>query len=32
VDDVQTAVRIIKEFKESPRRSGIDLPTGMRKM
>jgi len=31
VDDVQTAVRIIKEFKESPRRSGIDLPTGMRR-
>jgi uncharacterized protein (TIGR00730 family) len=32
VDDVQTAVRIIKEFKESPSRSGIDLPPGMRKM
>ena len=32
VDDVQTAVRIIKDFKESPRRSGIDLPSGMKKM
>ena len=31
-DDVQTAVRIIKEFKESPSRSGIDLPSGMKKM
>ena len=31
-DDVQTAVKIIKDFKESPRRSGIDLPPGMRKM
>jgi uncharacterized protein (TIGR00730 family) len=32
VDDVQTAVKIIKDFKESPRRSGIDLPSGMKKM
>jgi uncharacterized protein (TIGR00730 family) len=32
VDDVQTAVRIIREFKESPSRSGMDLPAGMRKM
>jgi uncharacterized protein (TIGR00730 family) len=32
VDDAQTAVRIIKEFKESPSRSGMDLPPGMRKM
>ena len=31
-DDVQTAVKIIKDFKESPRRSGIDLPPGMKKM
>jgi predicted Rossmann-fold nucleotide-binding protein len=31
VDDVHTAVRIIKEFKESPSRSGIDLPSGMKK-
>ena len=32
VDDAQTAVKIIKEFKESPSRSGMDLPPGMRKM
>jgi uncharacterized protein (TIGR00730 family) len=32
VDDAQTAVRIIKEFKESPSRSGMDLPPGMRKI
>jgi uncharacterized protein (TIGR00730 family) len=32
VDDVQTAVRIIKEFREGPSRSGIDLPSGMKKM
>jgi uncharacterized protein (TIGR00730 family) len=32
IDDVHTAVRIIKEFKESPSRSGMDLPAGMRKM
>ena len=31
-DDVQTAVKIIKDFKESPRRSGIDLPSGMKKL
>ncbi len=31
-DDVQTAVKIIKDFKESPGRSGIDLPPGMKKM
>jgi len=30
-DDVQTAVKIIKDFKESPSRSGIDLPPGMKK-
>jgi uncharacterized protein (TIGR00730 family) len=32
VDDVQTAVRIIKDFKESTSRHGIELPTGMKKM
>ena len=31
-DDVKTAVKIIKDFKESPSRSGIELPPGMRKM
>jgi uncharacterized protein (TIGR00730 family) len=31
-DDVQTAVKIIKDFKESPSRSGINLPSGMKKM
>ncbi len=31
-DDVETAVKIIRDFKESPRRSGIDLPSGMKKM
>jgi hypothetical protein len=31
-DDVRTAVKIIKDFKESPSRSGIDLPPGMKKM
>jgi uncharacterized protein (TIGR00730 family) len=31
VDDVQTAVDIIKEFKEGPCRSGIELPSGVRK-
>jgi hypothetical protein len=31
-DDVQTAVKIIKDFKESPSRSGIDLPPGMKKI
>ena len=30
-DDVQTAVKIIKDFKESSSRSGIDLPSGMKK-
>lgn len=30
VDDVQTAVRIIKDFKEGPSHSGLDLPPGMR--
>jgi len=29
-DDVQTAVKIIKDFKESPRRHGIELPPGMK--
>jgi len=32
VDDVQTAVRIIKDFKEGPSRHGIELPSGMKKM
>jgi uncharacterized protein (TIGR00730 family) len=32
VDDVKTAVRIIKDFKESPSRHGIELPPGMKKM
>lgn len=32
VDDVQTAVKIIKDFKDSPSRHGIDLPSGMKKM
>ena len=31
-DDVQTAVKIIKDFKESPSPGGIELPPGMRKM
>jgi uncharacterized protein (TIGR00730 family) len=31
VDDVQTAVKIIKDFKESPSRSGMELPPGMKK-
>ncbi len=31
-DDVQTAVRIIKDFKEGPSRHGIELPPGMKKM
>ena len=30
-DDVQTAVKIIKDFKESSSRHGIDLPSGMKK-
>jgi uncharacterized protein (TIGR00730 family) len=32
VDDVKTAVRIIKDFKEGPSRHGIELPPGMKKM
>ena len=32
VDDVQTAVRIIKDFKEGPSRHGIELPPGMKKI
>ncbi|MBN2592482.1 MAG: TIGR00730 family Rossman fold protein [Sedimentisphaerales bacterium] len=32
IDDVQTAVKIIKDFKEGPSRRGIDLPSGMKKM
>jgi len=32
VDDAQTAVRIIKDFKEGPSRHGIELPPGMKKM
>ena len=31
-DDPQTAVKIIKEFKEAEGRVGIDLPPGMKKM
>ena len=31
-DDPQTAVRIIKEFKEAEGRVGIDLPPGMKKL
>jgi uncharacterized protein (TIGR00730 family) len=31
-DDPQTAVRIIKEFKEAEGRVGIDLPPGMKKI
>ena len=31
-DDVQTAVKIIKDFKEGPSRHGIELPPGMKKM
>ncbi len=31
VDDVQTAVKIIVDFKESAGRSGIKLPNGMKK-
>ncbi|MFC1604123.1 TIGR00730 family Rossman fold protein [Planctomycetota bacterium] len=31
-DDVKTAIKIIKDFKESSSRSGIDLPSGMKKM
>jgi len=30
-DDVQTAVKIIVDFKEGPGRSGIKLPNGMKK-
>ena len=29
-DDVQTAVKIIKDFKEGPSRHGIELPPGMK--
>jgi uncharacterized protein (TIGR00730 family) len=32
VDDVQTAVKIIKDFKEGPDRHGLELPPGMKKM
>ncbi len=32
VDNPQTAVKIIKEFKEAKGRVGIDLPPGMKKM
>jgi len=31
-DDVQTAIKIIKDFKEGPSRHGIELPPGMKKM
>jgi uncharacterized protein (TIGR00730 family) len=31
VDDVETAVKIIREFKEGAGRSGIELPGGMKK-
>ena len=30
-DDVETAVKIIRDFKEGPGRSGIKLPNGMKK-
>jgi len=30
-DDVHTAVKIIRDFKEGPGRSGIILPNGMEK-
>ena len=30
-DDAETAVQIIRDFKEGPGRSGIDLPPGMKK-
>jgi len=32
VDNVQTAVKIIKDFREGPSRHGIELPPGMKKM
>jgi uncharacterized protein (TIGR00730 family) len=32
VDDVQTAVKIIKDFKEGPSHHGIELPPGMKKI
>jgi hypothetical protein len=31
VDDPQTAVKIIREFKEAQGRVGIDMPPGMKK-
>ena len=31
-DDVETAVKIIKDFRESPSPHGIELPPGMKKM
>ena len=31
VDDVETAVKIIRDFKEGPGLSGIKLPNGMKK-
>ena len=31
-EDVETAVKIIKDFKEGPSRHGIELPPGMKKM
>ncbi|MBN2269294.1 MAG: TIGR00730 family Rossman fold protein [Sedimentisphaerales bacterium] len=32
VDDPKAAVRIIVEFKESPKQSGLDMPPGMKKL
>jgi predicted Rossmann-fold nucleotide-binding protein len=32
VDEPEEAVKIIQEFKKSPRRSGLELPTGMKKI
>jgi len=31
VDDPKTAVKIIVDFKESPKQSGLDMPPGMKK-
>lgn len=32
VDEPEEAVRIIQEFRKSPRRSGLELPTGMKRV
>ena len=31
VDDPKAAVKIIVDFKESPKQSGLDMPLGMKK-